>query len=520
MKYTSTFDLATARSILLSSLLLVVGLGLTAFTVTYINVQTVNAGTDSQIATDLNQSYFNDNPETGVDITNESVDFDGGQLIAQSDSGNSQATEGQCEYLTENLRIDFNNSTEQVQKLQAFLKSYQYDFVELTGEFDRKTLQAVTAFQAEHADEILEPWGYEADEATGYVYITTRNKINEIYCDREQSLSSAEEAEIRKFRQKLTRWRQQGASFDTPEYLAQYNAQTDSNVDVTGEDLLTDAEINQSDESTNTDDSSSDDPDMTNNTDATNTATATTESTSDDPGFFARLFGAGDDSSTDESESDREDTLATRTSATNTDASDASRQANADDPTEADDTATTATGTAVAGTTSNATTLDQTASGVYTGINSIIDFLLSSTFLLILLAVLILLLIATLLEDVDDDSDGGDPEVIFGGDDENNDDEASDDKSDDDESDESNTDDSAKEDADTTTSTSDADRSDAEQTSTEHAQASQQDPADHARTQAADFEEIQETISKNEDLPYDEVGKTTTKTEPGEDTDD
>ena len=50
-----------------------------------------------------------------------------------------------------------------------------------TGVYDAPTIAAVEKFQAKHADSVLTPWAIDAP--TGYVYITTRRKINEVYCN-------------------------------------------------------------------------------------------------------------------------------------------------------------------------------------------------------------------------------------------------------------------------------------------------------------------------------------------------
>ena len=48
------------------------------------------------------------------------------------------------------------------------------------GTYDKATLAAVHAFQSKFAPDILTPWGIS--RSTGFVYLTTRKKINEIVC--------------------------------------------------------------------------------------------------------------------------------------------------------------------------------------------------------------------------------------------------------------------------------------------------------------------------------------------------
>ena len=86
-----------------------------------------------------------------------------------------------CPYLSSYMRIGLNNDTMQVIRLQAFLKVFEkFDYVNVTGVFDEATQQAVMEFQLRYKDEILAPWGIS--QPTGYVYITTLGKINQILC--------------------------------------------------------------------------------------------------------------------------------------------------------------------------------------------------------------------------------------------------------------------------------------------------------------------------------------------------
>ena len=83
--------------------------------------------------------------------------------------------------MTSYLRIGINNDPAQVIKLQAFLKVFEkFDYVTVNGVFDETTLMAVNEFQLRYRSEVLAPWGI--DNPTGYVYITTLGKINQIVC--------------------------------------------------------------------------------------------------------------------------------------------------------------------------------------------------------------------------------------------------------------------------------------------------------------------------------------------------
>ncbi|MBU4115980.1 DUF5011 domain-containing protein, partial [Patescibacteria group bacterium] len=105
---------------------------------------------------------------------------------------------GQCNYLLEFLKIGANNNPQEVIKLQRFLKDYEeFENLEVTGFFDQKTFDNVSEFQIRYGSDVLSPWRHE--ESTGFVYITTKKKINEIYCQREFPLSEAEKEEIGRF---------------------------------------------------------------------------------------------------------------------------------------------------------------------------------------------------------------------------------------------------------------------------------------------------------------------------------
>jgi len=59
-------------------------------------------------------------------------------------------------------------------------------------------------FKKRYTDDVLLPWGYSSNEPTGYVYYTTRKKINEIYCDKIFPLNSEQLAEIESFKNSLS----------------------------------------------------------------------------------------------------------------------------------------------------------------------------------------------------------------------------------------------------------------------------------------------------------------------------
>ncbi len=103
-----------------------------------------------------------------------------GQVLGASTSNGSVSGTPVCEpYLYDYMRADMVTYAREVMKLQYFLAGQGF-FTPVTGIFDDATEANVRLFQAEHALDVLEPWDLE--EPTGYVYKTTRWKINNIVC--------------------------------------------------------------------------------------------------------------------------------------------------------------------------------------------------------------------------------------------------------------------------------------------------------------------------------------------------
>ncbi len=97
------------------------------------------------------------------------------------------------------MRADLPNNPIEVMKLQAFLKVFEgYDFVTINGVFDQATENAVNAFQLKYEADVLTPWSEPGP--TGYVYILTLKKVNEIYCQTVYNLTQAQIDEINAYR--------------------------------------------------------------------------------------------------------------------------------------------------------------------------------------------------------------------------------------------------------------------------------------------------------------------------------
>ena len=142
----------------------------------------------------------------------------------------SASTSLECFYLRDYMRRDFDNDPLEVLKLQAFLINFEgHSDVTLTGVFDQATFDAVSAFQMKYFKDILEPWGHTGP--TGYVYILTQKKINEIYCQRLFPLNQAQINEIVVFRAFLESLRTQ----EIKPQLLPYSTTTPSILPIVGE---------------------------------------------------------------------------------------------------------------------------------------------------------------------------------------------------------------------------------------------------------------------------------------------
>jgi hypothetical protein len=96
-----------------------------------------------------------------------------------NDNGGASAPKCGGLFLYDYMRAGSVTYAQEVIKLQAFLTGQGF-FTPTTGIFDETTTANVRLFQAKHLGDVLSPWGLE--EPTGYVYKTTRWKINNIVC--------------------------------------------------------------------------------------------------------------------------------------------------------------------------------------------------------------------------------------------------------------------------------------------------------------------------------------------------
>jgi hypothetical protein len=116
-----------------------------------------------------------------------------------------------CDYLKDYLRIGWSNDRTEVIKLQIFLRELEgFKNLSITGVFDIDTFNAVSTFQERYPEAILTPWGYKVNEPTGFVYILTKKKVNEIVCQRAFPLNTLQETEIQEFKSFLESLKSKG----------------------------------------------------------------------------------------------------------------------------------------------------------------------------------------------------------------------------------------------------------------------------------------------------------------------
>lgn len=128
------------------------------------------------------------------------VSMAGGNTAAGKELSVAPAAFGSCGYVHQYLRPgDPANNPDEVRDLQAFLRGVEKDTsVSVTGAYDEATRAAVARFQLKYKDEILAPWG--VSEPTGVVYITTKKKINEIFCSTRVALTAEETTILNTFK--------------------------------------------------------------------------------------------------------------------------------------------------------------------------------------------------------------------------------------------------------------------------------------------------------------------------------
>jgi len=128
--------------------------------------------------------------------------------------GGTGETPTSCYYLFDWLKKGWNNNPVEVKKLQVFLRDLEGYPVQVTGIYDDQTITSLNAFQMRYKSDVLTPWGHTAP--TSFTYITTKKKVNEIYCKMAFPVSAREQVEIDAFRTFLLGLQNAGVTIDAP----------------------------------------------------------------------------------------------------------------------------------------------------------------------------------------------------------------------------------------------------------------------------------------------------------------
>ncbi len=91
------------------------------------------------------------------------------------------AVAAECEArLNKHIKRGAANDAGEVRKLEQFLNNFQGEKLAVDGVYDDVDELAVKRFQEKYRAEVLTPW--DLAEPTGFVYKTTRQQINKLYC--------------------------------------------------------------------------------------------------------------------------------------------------------------------------------------------------------------------------------------------------------------------------------------------------------------------------------------------------
>jgi|GEM_PF-4751899 len=155
--------------------------------------RTINVGIVSGTPPDIDDGDDNNNGGGGGGRSGGRRSTNRGEVLGAT------TAPGECEYLRDYLKQGWTNDTTEVLKLQYFLKNIEgYSDLETNGVFDNATFAAVSGFQTKYFDDVLKPWGHNAP--TGFVYILSKKKVNEIFCNTAFPLTMPEEQEIADFK--------------------------------------------------------------------------------------------------------------------------------------------------------------------------------------------------------------------------------------------------------------------------------------------------------------------------------
>ena len=139
---------------------------------------------------------------------NGSEEVVGDEVFCVFEEGEVKGTEApipppeECNYLLEYIKLGADNNPVEVEKVERFLNEFEGENLLVNGIYEQVDFDAVSRFQEKYLNDVLSPWSH--NKATGYVYITTKKKINELYCQREFPLTAEQEAEVALFSERMS----------------------------------------------------------------------------------------------------------------------------------------------------------------------------------------------------------------------------------------------------------------------------------------------------------------------------
>jgi len=125
----------------------------------------------------------------------------GGSALLTSNVSGSPVNLSTCPLVSTYMKIGAVNNTADVTKLQAWLNDREGIKVNVTGTFDQATKDAVISFQRKYLGDIMGPW--DATRPSGFAYITTVKKLNELACKTPLVLNASEIAIINAYKVRL-----------------------------------------------------------------------------------------------------------------------------------------------------------------------------------------------------------------------------------------------------------------------------------------------------------------------------
>jgi hypothetical protein len=141
----------------------------------------VNVPEDTSVTCTITNTYRKSSSGTRVDKPKTTL-----RTVTPSGLTSGTTAVPKCEPLLKNyLRQSWDNDVTEVTKLQNFLNQYGFP-VPVSGFFGPLTHAAVSQFQEKYLSDVLTPWGISY--STGFVYKTTKYKINNLVCPGSESM--------------------------------------------------------------------------------------------------------------------------------------------------------------------------------------------------------------------------------------------------------------------------------------------------------------------------------------------